>query len=82
MSNSLSEMIITKIHAFNRVNVAENATGGSAKPRERSAIAIKTEGYTIYESGGKKFKSDNTHAVILPKGSAYFWVCKQKGECL
>jgi len=82
MSISLSEMIITKIHAFNRVNVAENAVGGSGKPRERSAIAIKTEGYTIYESGGKHFKSDNTHAVILPKSSAYFWVCKQKGECL
>ena len=82
MSNSLSEMIITKIHAFNRVNVAENATGGSAKPRERSAIAIKTEGYTLYESGGNQYKSDNTHATIIPKGSVYSWVCKQKGECL
>lgn len=82
MSNTLSEMIITKIHAFNRVNVSENATGGSAKPRERSAIAIKTEGSTLYESCGNHYKSDSTHAVILPKGSVYSWVCKQKGECL
>lgn len=82
MSNSLSEMIITKIHAFNRVNVSENAIGGSAKPRERSAIAIKTEGLTLFESDGNHYKSDSTHATLLPKGLVYSWVCKQKGECL
>ena len=82
MKNILSEMIITRIHAFNRVNVPSNSSSGFSHPRERSALAIKTEGLTEYKSGNIRLKSDSTSAVLLPKGSMYSWVCLQKGECL
>lgn len=82
MSSTLSEMIITKIHAFNRVNVMENTVGGYAVPRDKSAIAIKTVGCTEYQSAGIHYLSDSTHAILLPKGAVYSWICKQKGECL
>lgn len=82
MSSTLSEMIITKIHAFNRVNVMENTVGGYAVPRDKSAIAIKTVGCTEYQSAGIHYLSDSSHAILLPKGAVYSWICKQKGECL
>ena len=82
MSNALSEMIITKIHAFNRINAMENAVGGYTVPRDKSAIAIKTEGCTEYKSAGIHYLSDSSHAILLPKGAVYSWICKQKGECL
>ena len=81
MNSSLSEMIITKIHAFNRINTPVNS-GNFTSSRERSAIAIKTDGCTEYVSEGLVFRTDNTHAILLPKGSAYSWKCLHAGECL
>ena len=82
MKYSLSETIITKVHAFNRINVPEKATCGSEVPRQRCAVAIKTEGRTVYEFDGNRCESNSTSAVFLPAGSIYSWYCDVKGECL
>lgn len=50
--------------------------------RHHWAVALKSSGSTCYTSGGKQVRSDSTHAVILPMGSSYSWVCTEPGECL
>lgn len=45
-------------------------------------IALKNEGRTIYNQGGKQILSDKNHVVLLPKGSRYTWTCVEPGECM
>lgn len=81
MKNNLFDLIITDISACNRINVLPN-TQAKRKNRERTAIAIKTEGLTVYEHDGKEYISDKDHICILPKNSSYVFNCKKEGLCL
>lgn len=48
--------------------------------RPRWAIVLKYEGETVYTSNGKRFLSNATHMVILPKGCSYEWECTRAGH--
>lgn len=77
----LSNLIVQKILAINRIHVAP-LQRVYRNNRERDAVAIKTSGRTIYTSHETTYLSDAQHIVILPKGSSYHWMCSEAGECL
>jgi AraC-like DNA-binding protein len=81
VNNALCNLIVNKICAVHRINVKPNETVCKVD-RERCAIAIKSNGKTIYTSEGKKYISDSNHVVFLPRGITYKWVCVEPGECL
>lgn len=81
MINNLFNMIITDVSACNRINVLPKSRA-SRKNRERTAIAIKTEGSTVYTLDNKEYLSDKNHICILPKNSSYSFFCEKKGLCL
>lgn len=81
MINNLFNMIITDVSACNRISVLPE-TRLSRKNRERTAIAIKTEGSTVYVHDNKEYLSDRNHICILPKNSSYSFFCEKKGLCL
>lgn len=79
--NNLFNMIITNISACNRLNIPPK-TQTQRKNRERTAIAIKTEGATVYTHDNKEYISDSEHICILPKNSSYTSLCEKHGLCL
>lgn len=79
--NELSNLIIRKICAINKINLPCGGPLGRQN-REQSAFAYKSKGETVYQSGGQTVVSDSEHIVLLPKGSTYSLVCKEEGECL
>ncbi len=81
MSPSLYEMIITELYAFNRIHVPRGQVS-ARRDRERSALAIKTAGSTVYTMDKAATVSDSGHVVFLPKGASYTWQCLEEGECL
>lgn len=81
MENNLFNLIITDVSACNRINIAEKTTAKRYN-RERTAIAIKTEGSTVYIHNNKEYLSDKNHICILPKNSSYSYFCEKKGLCL
>lgn len=81
MKNNLFNMIVTDISACNRINALPNSSA-KRTDRERTAIAIKTEGLTVYVHDGKEYVSDKEHICILPKNSSYIFNCKKEGLCL
>lgn len=81
MSNiNLSDLVIRNIHALNKVNIKISERKNRYN-RERWAIAIKTNGKSMYESNGKKYFSDINHMILLPKGISYTFQCIEFGEC-
>lgn len=78
---NLSDMIITEVVAFNRINVSKG-TIIKRKNRPQWAIAIKTSGKTVYNINGKQYLSDSSHICFLPQGAVYSFECIQPGECL
>lgn len=81
MKNNLFDLIITDISACNRINILPKSCA-KREHRERTAIAIKTEGLTVYEHEDKKYISDKEHICILPKNSSYSYFCEKEGLCL
>lgn len=81
MQNSLYEMIITDIYAFNRLN-SPQGKGDTRRNRDHAALVLKLHGSTAYRMGREECRSDNCHILYLPKGSTYHWTCLEKGECL
>ncbi len=77
----LSDLIVSQIVAINRIH-AQTREPVLRKNREHWAIALKTAGQTVYLAHGKEFLSDPGHAVLLPRGSTYSWICREPGECL
>ena len=75
----LSNLVITKVSS---VSTMYTPAGTKIKrsSRPRWAIVLKYEGQTVYTSNGKKFLSNATHMVILPKGCSYEWECTQAGH--
>ena len=74
----LTDLIITKIHC---ISTMYNATGSRSKRQYRPycAILIKYSGETEYTCCNEKIISNKNSMVILPKGSAYEWVCTKSG---
>lgn len=75
----LSGLIITEVYSATTLYTQKDE---KVKKKERSgwAIVIKYEGETLYTNGEKCFVSDLNHAVILPKGCTYEWLCTQSGH--
>lgn len=75
----LSNLVITKIHSASSLYTPLNGKA-VRKNRERWAIILKYEGETIYTTNGKSFLSNLNHAIILPKGCSYQWLCTKPGH--
>ncbi len=75
----LANLIITKVHSVSTLYTPKN-TKLKRNDRPRWAVVLKYEGETIYTSSGKQFLSDLNHAVILPKGCSYEWLCTKTGH--
>ena len=75
----LSNLVITKVHSVLTQYTPQNA-GASRKDRPRWAVILKYEGETVYTTNGKRVLSDSHHAVVLPKGCDYEWVCTKAGH--
>ena len=75
----LSNLVITKVSSVSTMYTPE---GKKAKNpgRRQWAIVLKYEGETVYTSNGKRFVSNDTNMVILPKGCSYEWECTQAGH--
>lgn len=76
----LSELIVTKVVAVNRVN---HPTGTySVKNRPYCALTLKLRGQTVYTQNGGEHISDNGHIIFVPAGADYSFVNKEPGECI
>ena len=80
MSVDLSELIVTKVIAVNRVN---HPTGAySVKNRPYCALTLKLRGHTIYTQNGQKHISDSSHMIFVPAGADYSFTNEEPGECI
>lgn len=76
----LSELIVTKVIAVNRVNMA---TGSYAvRQRPYCALTLKLRGRTVYTQNGREFISDSNHLIFVPAGANYNFRSEELGECI
>lgn len=76
----LSELIVTKVVAVNRVN---HPTGAySAKNRPYCALTLKLRGHTVYTQRDTRHVSDNNHMIFVPAGADYSFANEEPGECI
>ena len=80
--DSIPDLTVTAVTSANRLLHSPVGVVIARKRRARWAVALKTEGKTVYTAGGKEILSDARHPVLLPKGSEYSWICTEPGECL
>ncbi len=80
--NSVADIIITKIFSANRLRNSPVGITIHRHNRNGWAVALKTNGKTIYTVDGNSILSDRLHPVILPKGCSYSWQCVEPGECI
>lgn len=76
----LSELIVKKIVAVNRVNLAEGAY--TVKDRPYCALTFKLRGRTVYTQKGREHISDNAHLIFVPAGATYSFCNEELGECI
>lgn len=76
----LSNITITNIASVLRLFNPKSAGKTYRKKRDRWALALKTQGKTLYSAKGKTYTSDALHPIILPKGCEYSWKCLESGE--
>lgn len=75
------ELTITNIHAVNRFHNSAGAHNRQAC-RPRFGLIYRYEGRTVYRSGERTFVSDADHVILLPRGSAYEWRCRESGHVI
>ena len=75
----LSQLVITGVHSVSTFYTAQNK-GAVRINRPGWAIVIKYEGETVYTVNGKRFVSDISRAVVLPRGSNYEWEGTKAGH--
>ena len=75
----LTDLIITKMLSVNTI-YTERGTRLKRMQRNRWAIVQKYEGETEYYMKGKRYLSNKTNMVILPKGTNYDWLCTKSGH--
>ena len=76
----LSELIVTKIIAVNRIN---HPTGTyTTKNRPYCALTLKLSGHTVYTHKGEDFVSNNSHLIFVPAGASYTFSNQVSGECI
>ncbi len=80
MKDVLSNLVIKKVFSAMTIYTEKN-TKMSNKRRPCWAVVIKREGETVYSQGERKYVSNIGNMVILPKGSAYEWLCIEAGDC-
>lgn len=80
--HSVSDLVITKIISANRLQHSPVGITTQRRNRDCWAVALKSEGETVYHAKGKNIVSDCFHPVILPKGADYSWKCVKPGDCL
>lgn len=76
----LSNVVIQKIVAVNRINAAEGTY--STKNRQQYGLCYKYAGRTTYYHNGKTFKNDSDHIVFLPKGASFQFTREEQGGCI
>jgi AraC-like DNA-binding protein len=76
----LSELIVRRIVAVNRVNLAVSTY--SIKNRPYCTLTFKLKGRTVYNQDGQDFLSDSTHVIFVPAGASYSFRCEESGECI
>lgn len=81
MDRFLSDMIVTRVLACNRIHLPAG-TYTRRVDREQYALSLKTHGATVYEWNGQTFLSDPAHVCFLGKGCDYSFTCREAGECL
>ena len=78
----LSEMTPIRVIASYRLLSSPIGVVTRQKHRLWWGIALKAGGKTYYSQDGKEILSDKNHVVLLPKGAAYEWTCREQGECI
>jgi YesN/AraC family two-component response regulator len=81
MRNDLSKMIVANIVGLSRINYVYSFSN-LRKNRSQCALAFKYSGRTIYRAEGRKYLSDATHIVFLPKGLTYSFDVEEVGACI
>lgn len=76
----LTDLIITGIHSTTTI-YNEAGTRNRKLCRPNCGVLIKYSGETEYTCRGEKYISNKDNIIILPKGSAYEWVCTKSGHC-
>ena len=77
----LANLIITGIRSVSTMYNIPRAKGKKTN-RPRWALILKYEGQTVYTSERRQLLSDPNHAMLLPKGCSYEWICTQAGHFL
>ena len=77
---NLSELIVTRIIAVNRVNMATGAY--SVRHRPYCALTLKLRGRTVYTQNGREYISDCNHLIFVPAGAHYSFHPEELGECI
>ena len=80
MKNTILEEIkinrvLTAISSYNETNAKK-----SRHDRPCWAMILKYEGETQYTCGGKKYISNPSNPILLPKGVNYDWHCTESGH--
>lgn len=76
----LSELIVHRIVAVNRVNLAIGTY--SIKNRPYCTLTFKLKGRTVYTQDAREFLSDSAHVIFVPAGASYSFRCEESGECI
>lgn len=77
---NLSDMIVQRVVAVNRINVAVGTY--STKNRPQCGLCYKFSGRSVYNQNGSQYLSDKNHVVFLPQGATYDFTCEEVGECV
>ena len=76
----LSDIVITKIVAVNRMNDAVGTY--STKNRQQYGLCYKYAGRTTYIHNGKSYTNDSDHITFIPKGSSFQYMREEQGGCI
>ena len=74
----LNEIVITKIHNLTTISSPSGKTR-EMKNRKYYGLSFCIKGQITYTQNGKQYISNNTNAVLLPKGGYYSLISNKDG---
>lgn len=77
---SISDLLVTKVVAVNRVNRLLGTY--TVHNRQQCTLSYKIFGHSEFIQNGKRLISDKNHIVFVPSGASYTYHCQEQGECI
>lgn len=81
MNFPLHKIRIKNVYAVNDINYSTQKTI-FRNDRTLYSFAFKFSGETVYVCEGKKYVSDNTHLLLIPKEKSYYFKTLEVGQCI